>query len=222
MSSKTRFAHFMAVALISVMVSVFVFPARIYALEEPNSVLPNLPSFIEAVKDGNPGTPRGIYVPGVMAYNIVQQPVGNANYVSADAAAVTEFRTASAYGNLGLLAHNDLAGSAFSQIKVGDTILIVYGDGHVQRFLVKSSEQYQALQPLDPYGNFQELETGNTLTAVQLFNRVYNGNFHLTLQTCIEKDGNLSWGRLFIIAVPINGQALNALRHNRLGLVDIK
>jgi hypothetical protein len=35
-----------------------------------------------------------------------------------------------------------------------------------------------------------------------MFKRVYFGDRHVTFQTCIEKDGALSWGRLFIIAVP--------------------
>jgi hypothetical protein len=35
-----------------------------------------------------------------------------------------------------------------------------------------------------------------------MFKRVYFSNRHVTFQTCIEAEGNLSWGRLFVIAVP--------------------
>jgi hypothetical protein len=35
-----------------------------------------------------------------------------------------------------------------------------------------------------------------------MFKRVYFGDRHLTFQTCIAKDGEASWGRLFVIAVP--------------------
>ncbi|MCL4268439.1 MAG: hypothetical protein KJZ72_02790, partial [Anaerolineales bacterium] len=51
--------------------------------------------------------------------------------------------------------------------------------------------------------DFRDLETESILTAEQLFNQVYRGEFHLTLQTCIENEGNSSWGRLFIIAKPV-------------------
>jgi hypothetical protein len=69
---------------------------------------------------------------------------------------------------------------------------------------VEDIQQYQALQPFSPYSNFRDLETQSILTAEQLFNKVYRGEFHLTLQTCIENEGNLSWGRLFIIARPFD------------------
>jgi hypothetical protein len=37
----------------------------------------------------------------------------------------------------------------------------------------------------------------------ELFETAYAGNYHLTLQTCIENNGDVSWGRLFIIARPM-------------------
>jgi len=40
------------------------------------------------------------------------------------------------------------------------------------------------------------------LTAEQLFNRVYRGDRHVTFQTCIDANGDISWGRLFVIAIP--------------------
>ncbi|MDP2989065.1 MAG: hypothetical protein Q8O57_00665, partial [Kiritimatiellota bacterium] len=76
-------------------------------------------------------------------------------------------------------------------------------NGRTQSFVVESILQYQALKPLSPYSNFKDLETQNLLTAEQLFNKVYRGEYHLTLQTCIENEGNLSWGRLFVIAKPV-------------------
>jgi hypothetical protein len=35
-----------------------------------------------------------------------------------------------------------------------------------------------------------------------MFNRVYTGTHHLAFQTCIQAHGNMSWGRLFILAMP--------------------
>jgi hypothetical protein len=45
-------------------------------------------------------------------------------------------------------------------------------------------------------------KTEETLTAEQMFKRVYLGDRHVTFQTCIKAYGNQSWGRMFVIAVP--------------------
>ena len=93
-------------------------------------------------------------------------------------------------------------GSFFSNIQQGDLIVQVYGDGHTETFMAQSIQHYQALDPFNPYSQFKDLETQTTFTAEELFNNVYRGDYHLTLQTCIENNGNSSWGRLFIVATP--------------------
>jgi hypothetical protein len=137
-----------------------------------------------------------------MALAIVQQPMGNPGYVSTAESVATQFSIATEVGNVGLLAHNTLAGSSFSNIKQGDLIVLVYGDGHMESFMANSIQRYQALNPLSPYSQFSDLETQTKLSAEELFNKVYRGEYHLTLQTCIENNGNASWGRLFITATP--------------------
>ena len=215
MASRLQFVQiknqFVAFAMLGVLACTFMFPAQAFAYYDPKS-LPSLPNFIENVANGNPDTLRGIYVEGVMAYPIIQQPMGYPGYVSEEAATVTQFSIASEVGNIGLLAHNFLAGADFSLLEPGDTIILIYGDGHTQGFLVSEIQKYQALKPLSPYSDFRDLESDSRLTAEQLFNQVYRGEFHLTLQTCIENEGNESWGRLFIIAVPISEKLLNDLR----------
>lgn len=196
------------IALLSIFIRSFVPVAQVQA-QEPENTIPNISSFIESVIDGNPDTLRGIYVHGLMAYPITQQPYGNPGYVSSDANAVTQFSIASEVGNIGLLAHNYLAGADFSGLKAGDVITLVYGDGHTQNFYVEEILQYQATSPLSPYSNFIDLNTQEYLTAEGLFNKVYRGDFRVTLQTCIEKDGDLSWGRLFIVAKPISEKYLD-------------
>jgi hypothetical protein len=189
-------------AFLVLVICVLAFPAPVQADTTP-ALPPSLPEFIESVRDGSFSTVRGMYVQGVMAYAVDQQPSGNPGYVTSSADKVTQFKMAASMGNIGLLAHNYLAGASFSQIEPGDTIILVYGDRRTQGFLVQDIQQYQALSPLSPYSNFRDLETEVILTAEQLFNKVYRGDFHLTLQTCIEYEGDLSWGRLFIIATPI-------------------
>jgi hypothetical protein len=214
MTSKHQTAplknRILAAAILAVAFCALALPAPVFA-DQTQTSFPSLFSFVETVRDGNAESLRGIYVAGVMAYPIVQQPMGNPGFVSSNGNAVTQFSIAAEVGNIGLLAHNYLAGANFSQLKQGDTIVLIYGDGRTQSFFVEGIQQYQALQPFSPYSNFRDLETESILTAEQLFNKVYRGNFHLTLQTCIEGEGNLSWGRLFIVAKPLKEKALDLL-----------
>ncbi len=197
-------------ALLLVLACALAFPTQAFAMESASSV-PSLPSFIESIKDGNASTLRGIYVEGLIAFPVVQQPYGNPGFVSGTDAVVTQFSIATEVGNVGLLAHNHLAGATFSQLKQGDTIILIYGDGHTQGFVVEGFQQYKATDPLSPYSYFKDLASDTTLSALDLFNKVYRGDYHLTLQTCIENEGNLSWGRLFVIAKPISNKNANQL-----------
>jgi hypothetical protein len=85
---------------------------------------------------------------------------------------------------------------------MGQEVRLVYGDGKVETFVVVEVLKYQALQPNSPYSEFRGVNDTKSLNAEQMFKRVYFGDRHVTFQTCIEKDGNLSWGRLFVIALP--------------------
>jgi hypothetical protein len=115
---------------------------------------------------------------------------------------ITQFGMASRYGNIGLLAHNHLSGKFFSQLTVGQEVRLVYGNGTTEVFTISEILQFQALQPTSPYSSFRNLSKDETLTAEQMFKRVYFGDRHITFQTCINANGNSSWGRLFVIAVP--------------------
>lgn len=167
-----------------------------------DTFLPEYKSFIETVQNGEKGVLRGVYVPGVLALPIVQQPVGYPGYVSPNNNEITQFRMASEVGNIGLLAHNYLSGTLFVNLKPGDEVRLVYGDGAVEYFVIEQILQYQALQPYSPTSDFRDLGTDVTISVEELFRLVYRGERHVTFQTCIEAYGNSSWGRLFIIAKP--------------------
>jgi hypothetical protein len=137
------------------------------------------------------------------SFPVVQQPPGDTNYVSKNDGEVTQFASASRYGNIGLLAHNYLSGKSFSELRIGEEIQLVYSDGRVETFVVKEILRYKALDPKSPYSSFQNMDdTDETLTVGQMFDRAYQGGHHVTFQTCIAAEGNSSWGRLFIIAAP--------------------
>ena len=128
--------------------------------------------------------------------------VGNPGFVSQAADVVTQFSMAAEVGNIGLLAHNHLAGQAFFNLSVGDEVRLVYGDGKIEYFTVSELLQYQAIQPYSPYSEFRDLESGVTINAEEMFRKVYRGDRHVTFQVCIEENGIGAWGRLFVIAQP--------------------
>jgi hypothetical protein len=164
--------------------------------------LPSFADFSETVQNGQKDVIRGVYVENVLALPVVQQPAGNATYVSNLDGEATQFRMAFQYGNIGLLAHNHKAGQSFSKLTPGQEVQLIYGDGDVETFVIKKVLQFQALEPTSPFSSFKNLDKDETLTAEQMFSRVYAGRYHLTFQTCIAAYGKLSWGRLFVIAMP--------------------
>lgn len=169
-------------------------------------------AFVERVKNDKPDQIVGVYVEGVLALRVVQPPTNasgqpiNPVYVAVKDKVVTQFLYAYIYanGNIGLLAHNFLAGRFFFNLKEGDLVVIVYGDGHLEDYTISEIKQYQALSPRSPTSDFLDLATGETVSSTNLFYRVYGGDKRVTFQTCINRDNDSEWGRLFPIAFPGN------------------
>jgi len=191
-----------AIGLLIIALFLFLMPISAHADDQTALSLPNFPSFVESVKGGNADVLKGVYVPDVLSLPVVQQPVGNPGYVSTNAGVATQFSMAAEVGNIGLLAHNHLAGKNFVNLNIGDEVRLVYGDGKVEYFIVTELLEYQALQPYSPYSEFRKLETDQTISAAELFRKVYRGDRHVTFQVCIEENGINAWGRLFVIAQP--------------------
>lgn len=152
----------------------------------------------------------GISSPGAFSYSIVEQPQGNAGYVSYDPGSLTKFHLAEKYGTIGLLAHNFLAGQHFFQISIGDDLILEMNDGSSQEYRVFSIKRYQALDPYSPYSDFIDLSDNEQVTASELFTRTYGSSGKLILQTCIKQNGVDAWGRLFIIAEPVTNNKRTA------------
>jgi len=172
-------------------------------VEESVTTIPRYGDFHTAVSNGEASVVRGVYVPNVFALRVQQQPDNNDGYVSSILGVVTQFHLASQSGVTGLLAHNYLSGDLFFDLEIDQEVNVIYGDGSGQRYIISEIYEYQALQPNSAFSDFIDLETNQKLTSTQLFNRVYTGENHVTFQTCIAKDGNLTWGRLFVIATPL-------------------
>lgn len=170
-----------------------------------NTQLPSLFDFISAVNQHPQGTLAGVYVPGLFADPIVQQPANNAGYVSTQPEAITQFRMASKYNSIGLLAHNTAAGALFQNFSINQVVYLVKSTGEISAYRITEIQRYQALSPNSPYSNFIDLDRqGLTISAQTLFMNTYGrGGGTLVFQTCIAADGQPSWGRLFIIATPM-------------------
>ncbi len=178
------------------------------AVETPGAIaLPaeetaELEAFKDQVVNGAAGDVAGVFVPDTLALPVVQQPVGQANYVSTTDNLATQFSTPKAYGTIALLAHNYLGGRLFFGLKENQYAIVVYGDGREQEYRITQLQRFQALDPSNPYSNFIDLRdpAQTVVSAVDVFSRIYTRPNQLVFQTCIEANGDSSWGRLFVTA----------------------
>lgn len=200
--------HTMSRTVLSLSFLVFLFTAfflnldSTQAIADPNGALPGFADFSRSVQNGDANVLRGVYVPGVLALPVVQQPVDRPYFVSNHDGEATQFGMASQYGNIGLLAHNTLSGRDFSRLSIGQQVRLVYGDGRVEDFVVANILRFRASNPESVSSSFHNLDRNETLSAGEMFQRAYVGERRLVFQTCIAANGNASWGRLFIVALP--------------------
>jgi hypothetical protein len=180
----------------------FLNPRSTQAIGNAGNGLPSFADFRQSVQNGEANVLRGVYVPNVLALPVIQQPMDDPYYVSDHNGEATQFAMASQQGNIGLLAHNTLSGKLFSQLSTGQQVRLVYGDGRVEDFIVANILRFQATQPESVSSSFRNLDRNEVLSAGEMFSRVYGGERHLVFQTCIEANGQTSWGRLFVAAVP--------------------
>jgi hypothetical protein len=167
----------------------------------------SLNDFVASVSNGKASQVTGIYVDGLFSFPVVSQPSSDPSYVSATPDQVTQFGLAAKYGSQAFLAHNYLAGATFSELAGGQTVTLVYGDGTTESFMITKVLSFQALSPDSTQSSFVDLESGEKLSASSLFHTVYNNSNAVVLQTCIDNEGISTWGRLFVVAVPMGAVA---------------
>jgi hypothetical protein len=127
----------------------------------------------------------------VIVFGLFSFPVVHAPYISRDPNTLTQ------YTSMGFVAHTYLGGSKFSKIQPGEIVILTYSDGHREFYRVTHIYQYQALTDRD----FRDMNTGEYVDQNTLFHKAYQPG-QVTFQTCISKDGQLDYGRLFVIAEP--------------------
>ncbi len=163
---------------------------------------PDFQRFINKVANGQKGVIRGVYVSGVFALPVIQQPEGEWAFVSEELGVVTEFQSAARNGVTGLLAHNFLSGALFDKLKQGKEVRIVFGNKEIKYYIIDGIYRYQKLNPNSSQSDLIDLSTGKKLTTEEVFNRFYRGKDHVTFQTCLEADGLSNWGLVFSVAIP--------------------
>ena len=194
--------HFRQVLLVFVLLIGLVSPLR-SASAADGGVLPEFPDFVRTVKDGQAKMVRGVYVPETLALRVVQQPEDDPGAVTRADGVATQFSQAALNHVIGLLAHNDLAGASFSKLQIGQEVRIIYGNGRVEYYLVNRLARYQALWPGSQNEEYIDLLSNITYSPQDIFKMFYDGDVHVTFQTCIFQNGDASWGRFFVTAIPV-------------------
>jgi hypothetical protein len=191
-------------SIIIVLFQAFPSAGNVHALSGPveETEIPSLREFAEQVSNGQANELRGLYVPGLLAAPIVQQPAGKDDFVSPWQNVVTQFNLATKFGSAGLLAHNYLAGETFALLEEGQEVYLIHGDGSISTFAVTEIHRYQALPTGGISRTFVDLDTHAAISSADLFTRVYNRPGQVVFQTCIQAGNDPEWGRLFVIAEP--------------------
>ncbi|MGD0877390.1 MAG: hypothetical protein ABSA01_04490 [Anaerolineales bacterium] len=188
--------------LIFVLLGCLVLPASSVSAAVPGT-LPGFSVFVSSVADGQAKIVSGVYVPGTLALRVVQQRGDDPESVLRIRGVATQFGLAAHNHVIGLLAHDDLAGAFFSYLEMGQEVRNVYGDGRVEYYQINRLDRFKAPQPGSQNGNYVELSSIITYTALDFFTMFYNGVAHVSFQTCILHDGKLSWGRSFATVMPV-------------------
>jgi hypothetical protein len=185
-------------------------------ISTPSGERATFEQFLKSVAGKNSNQVTGVYVPEHFALPVLQQPAGNAGFVATQDQTVTQFSTPKAYGTTGFLAHNFLSGKKFFDLHIGNEVFVVHGNGQQEKYRIAKIERYQALSPESPTSNFIDLaDPKKTVVSVnQVFEKIYTQPNRVVFQTCIEANGNASWGRIFVIAekieqLPAELQGLN-------------
>jgi hypothetical protein len=159
-----------------------------------------LPEFVESSGSGDSELVTGVYAPGRFDLIVEQQPPNHNLYVTEKWGYATQFARPLRFEVIGLLAHNTFSGILFYGLDLNDDVFLVFGDGRTAVYRVEAIEEFQKLEPGNPRSDYMELATGRQMTTNEVFTRFYKNGHHLILQTCLERNGDMSWGVRFIRA----------------------
>lgn len=166
--------------------------------------VPSLDQFVQVVRDGQANALKGVYAKDIFALQVLPADPNDPLNVTIRPGAVTNSCGVRHCPSIGLLAHNLLAGAMFLRLSPEQEVDLVYGNGSVRRYSIVGIRQFQALSPQDPYSSFVDLEApGRVLSSTEVFGQTFGAPDRVVLQTCITANGDLTWGRLDVIAEPL-------------------
>lgn len=164
----------------------------------------SLAQFIQDVTNGNKEAIVGVYSAYTLALPVINQPENQPAWLADEDGIVTNFSLAARAGSIGLLAHYEHSGKAFYQLTPDQSILIVYGDGQTKTYKVKNILYFQAKEPSRASTSFISMDLQNQeYSQEEVFDLVYRHPGRLVLQTCLVGQGSQTWGRMFVIAEPV-------------------
>jgi hypothetical protein len=160
----------------------------------------SLEDFTATVINGETDRITGLYVPEFGGFNVIQESAGNDGIASPVDGVITQFMRPAANRVIGLLAHNNASGTWFEHFPTGSLLYVLYGDGRKEIYRLAVKERLQAINGDSSTTDFIDLTSGEIRSANQVYQKMYSGKPHLTLQTCIQNGDDLNWGRLFLLA----------------------
>ena len=149
-----------------------------------------------------------ITLPNDLPMVIVQQPKGDPLWISNNIDAFTQIeQPRKEFGTSVFAIHTYGSKNDLYDLKIND--FIVYKTISIDNncnvhanlvfYRVKDILRYQALSPRNPATPLIDLVTGKQYSVESIIDKVYGNNEYVILQTCIYKNGNTAWGRLFVV-----------------------
>ena len=160
--------------------------------------VPSLTSFRRTVMNGVPGELTGVWVDGLLAYEVV---AGDGATVPQVPNTASLYDWAGEHGVTALMIHNNLGGTALYDLEAGMRIAAVYGDGQIAWYVSRGITAYEArsysVQGFQgPFRAWDCERCGFDYSVEDIQATHYNGSPHLAFQTCLESSGRMG----FIIA----------------------
>ena len=137
-----------------------------------------------------------------MIFLIERQPELQPTYVASRIGIMTLYNKPFVdHGVYALLSHARHSINFFVQAITHKKLLMLFPDTKtIVEYQVVEQAEYKARSGSSPISELKKLEEGSTWEkSTAVYNRYYTGAYPLVLQTCIEKFGNVNYGRLFLL-----------------------
>ena len=156
---------------------------------------PSLTVFRSTVMNGIPDELTGVWVEGLLAYEVVAGDGANVPHVPNTAAL---YDWASKRGVTALMIHNNLGGTALYELEAGMRIAAVYGDGHIIWYVASDITAYEASSYSaqgfkGPFRAWDCERCAFDYSVEDIQANHYTGRPHLAFQTCLEGSGRMGF-----------------------------